>query len=223
MTRILAYCGFIEATNIVGPRSGVSNSPVQMLASDRLRLLWSEVEWPFDPKQLQKHALEFHGVVHEVFRQTAVVPFRLLSIFDDLNSLHAFAGEHSAAFVADLERLRDYVQMEAVVYVIGERAPADASSGRAYLERKAGAQRLAGEHATALEAALQPLSHEMRVRQVKNGYRIFALMRRGEEERFRRTTESVRLPDAVSRRVSGPWPASEFLSETVKAPQVGRK
>ena len=223
MSRILAYCGFIEATNVLSPSIGVSNAPVQMLGGDRLRLLWSEVEWPFDPKQLQKHALEFHGVVHEIFRQTAVVPFRLLSIFDDLKALQAFAGEHSAAFVADLERLRDYVQMEAVVYVIAERAPADASSGRAYLERKAGAQRLAGEHATALEAVLRPVSHEMRVRQVKNGSRIFALVRRGDEERFRRTVESVRLPDAVSRRVSGPWPASEFLSESVKAPQVGRK
>ena len=223
MSRILAYCGFLEATDVVSPRSGVSNVPVQALAVDRLRLLWSEVEWPFDPKQLQQHALEFHGVVHQVFKQAAVIPFRLLSIFDDLDALEGFAVEHSAAFVADLERLRDFVQMEAVVYVIGERPAADASSGRAYLERKAGAQRLAGEHATMLEAALRPVSHDLRVRPVKNGSRIFALVRRGDEQRFRTTVESVRLPDAVSRRVSGPWPASEFLSEGVKAPQVGRK
>ena len=83
VSRILVYCGFRHAPGLDLPTLGVSGAPVQVAALDQLNLLWSEVEWPFDPERMQKSAVEFHEVVHQVFKQTAVIPFRLLSVFED--------------------------------------------------------------------------------------------------------------------------------------------
>ena len=68
------------------------------------------------------------------------------------------------------------------------------------------------------------LGHEVRVREGKNGTRIFVLVRRGSEGDFRQAVSVLPVPGHLSRRISGPWPAAEFLSDQVKAPQiVGQK
>jgi gas vesicle protein GvpL/GvpF len=219
VSRVLAYCGFLDQEKLSVPPTGVNGGKVNVLKQERLGLLWSEVAWPFAQNELQKNALEFHGVIQHVFRQTAVVPFRLLSVFDDVAAVQEFAVEHGASFIADLERLAEYVQMESVVYVIAPRA-ADTSSGRAYLQQKAEIARLSAEHAERVKDAISAVGEQVHVREGKNGTRIFALVRRGDEERFLRTVEGVPVPEPVSRRVSGPWPASEFLSQVVKTPQI---
>lgn len=219
MSRIIVYCGFLHNENLQLPEFGVGGSGVNVLARERLRLLWSEVAWPFEPAGLQQKAVEFHQVVQHVFQRAAVVPFRLLSIFDDVAALEKFATDNAGEFTADLERLREYVQMESVVYVIQQRATEEEKSGKGYLERKAEIFRLSVDHAASIKAAVQPISDAIQVREVKSGTRIFALVRRGEEARFREVVEAVPLPRSVSRRVSGPWPAAEFLSAPVKKPQ----
>ena len=116
MSRILVYCGFRHAPELALPAVGVNAAPVQVAAMGDLRLLWSEVEWPFDPQRMQKSAVEFHEVVHQVFKQTAVIPFRLLSVFEDQQAFTAFAEENHERFLQDLNRLKDFVQMECVIY-----------------------------------------------------------------------------------------------------------
>lgn len=219
MSRVIVYCGFLQDKDIKLPAMGVSGSAVNALDRGQLRLLWSEVGWPFEPAGLQQKAVEFHKVVQHVFQQAAVVPFRLLSIFDHVSMLEKFAAEHAAAFTEDLERLREYVQMESVVYVVQQRAAEHEKSGRAYLERKAEVFRLSIDHAASIKTAVTTISQGVQVREVKSGTRIFALVRRGDEERFREVVNAVPLPASVSRRVSGPWPAAEFLSSVVKVPQ----
>ena len=131
MSRALVYCAFCHKPEIKLPLTGVQSSTVQVMTQGKLRLLWSEVVWPFAQERLQKNAVEFHEVVHHVFRQTAVVPFRLLSVFDHESALSEFAAAHAGAFLKDLERLKDCVQMECVIYPAPGRAPANASSGTA--------------------------------------------------------------------------------------------
>ncbi len=224
MSRILAYCGFLHDEKITTPATGVSGSQVNVLPAGRLRILWSEVPWPFDQTGLQQNALEFHGVVQHVFGQAAVVPFRLLSVFDDLAGFEDFAAANAAGFIADLERLQDCVQMEAVVYVIAPRAEPGSVSGKEYLQKRAGVMRLRSEHAAQVKDVVAAVSRDVKLRETKNGIRIFALVQRGEEARFRELVQNVPVPEPVSRRVSGPWPAAEFLSDAVKAPQmVGRR
>jgi len=220
MSRVLAYCGFQRAPEIALPATGVNAQPVQLMSSGGLGLLWSEVEWPFVPDQMQRSALEFHAVVRHVFTQTAIIPFRLLSVFEDQQALRAFVAENQERFLEDLERLKGFVQMECVVYPAPAQAQAGSSSGKAYLEKKALAMRSSEGFAQAVRNAVAHLSHEVRVREGKNGTRIFVLVERGHEADFRQTVSALPLPLHLSRRISGPWPAAEFLSDQVKAPQI---
>ena len=57
MSRILVYCGFRQSPEISLPAVGVNAAPVQVASFDNLSLLWSEVEWPFDPQRMQKSAV----------------------------------------------------------------------------------------------------------------------------------------------------------------------
>ena len=218
MSRILVYCGFRQLPELTLPAVGVNAAPVQVASFDNLNLLWSEVEWPFDPQRMQKSAVEFHEVVHQVFRQTAVIPFRLLSLFDDQQAFTAFAAENRQRFLQDLSRLKDFVQMECVIYP--RPSEIDRSSGKAYLQQKAVALRSSEGLAQAMQNAIAHLSREVRVREGKNGTRIFVLVERGRENDFRQAVTAVPIPSHLSRRMSGPWPAAEFLSEQVKMPQM---
>jgi hypothetical protein len=220
VSRILVYCGFRHAPEISLPAVGVNAAPVQVASFGNLSLLWSQVEWPFDPQRMQKSAVEFHEVVHQVFKQTAVIPFRLLSVFDDEQAFTAFAAENRPRFLEDLIRLNDVVQMECVIYPKPSEMPVDRSSGKAYLEQKAVALRSSEASAQSTRDALAHLSRKVRVREGKNGTRIFVLVDRGRENDFRQAVSAVPIPVHLSRRVSGPWPAAEFLSEQVKMPQT---
>jgi hypothetical protein len=220
MSRALAYCAFCHREGIALPASGVAAATVRVITTGELRLLWSEVEWPFAAERLQKNALEFHEVISHVFRQTAVIPFRLLSVFADERALAAFAAGHAETFLRDLERLKDCVQMECVVYPAPGRAAADKSSGAAYLRGKAEVLQAQEQHVSSIREGLGPVARDIRVREGKNGTRIFVLMERGKEKEFRTAVEQVAVPDSLARRISGPWPAAEFLSEQVRTPQV---
>jgi hypothetical protein len=220
VSRVLVYCGFRHAPELALPAVGVTAAPVQVTAMGDLRLLWSEVDWPFDPERMQKSAVEFHEVVHQVFRQTAVIPFRLLSVFEDQQAFTAFAVENREHFLQDLDRLKAFVQMECVIYPKPSETPVDRSSGKAYLEQKAVALRSSQGVVQATQDALADLSREIRIREGKNGTRIFVLVERGRENDFRQAVAAVPIPSHLSRRVSGPWPAAEFLSEQVKMPQM---
>lgn len=197
---------------------GVGGAAVRLMAAGELRLLWSETDWPFRAEDMQKKAMEFHGVVDSIFRHRAVVPFRLLSLFEDAGALEAFLAEHERAFVADLERLRDVVQMECVVYPRPAEAPREAGSGAAYLREKAGKQRMISHQVEQVRTALGALARDIRVRESKSGSRIFVLTERGQESKFRLTAGQVPVPPQLAQRVSGPWPAAEFLSDQVRAP-----
>lgn len=222
MSRALPYCAFLPSLKISLPQTGVGGAPIQMMAPPDLRLLYSEVEWPFRPEQMQKHAVEFHGVVNLVFKQVAVIPFRLLSVFENHGALASFVVEHAAAFIADLQRLKDVVQMECVVYPKPAQmaSGASSSSGAEYLRKKAVMVRSAEAFAKAALEATSSVAREVRVRESKNGTRIFALVERGDEAEFSRIMSALPVPEHLSRRISGPWPAAEFLSEQVRAPKA---
>jgi hypothetical protein len=220
VSRILVYCGFRQSPELVLPTLGVNAAPVQLRSLDDLSLLWSEVDWPFNPERMQKSAVEFHEVVRQVFKQTAVIPFRLLSVLDDLPAFTAFATANRERFLQDLNRLKDFVQMECVIYPAPSQTPIDRSSGKAYLEQKAVALRSSEGLAQAVQDSVAHLSREVRVREGKNGTRIFVLVERGRENDFRQAVTTIPIPTHLSRRVSGPWPAAEFLSEQVKIPQM---
>jgi len=219
--KILAYCAFLHDPALSLPSVGVSETNINVLEHDRLRLLWSQVGWPFDPSALQQRAIEFHRVVHHLFGQTAVVPFRLLSLFDGHQHMTDFIARHGPGFIADLERLHNVVQMECIIFFKSPGRP-DLSSGSAYLQQKAGLKRALDEFAEHLKSPLKAVSEEVRIREVNNGKRIYCRVQRGQEESFKVRIQEISVPPSLERRISGPWPASEFLSESVKMPEVAQ-
>jgi hypothetical protein len=217
--KLLAYCGFLEGPQLSLPATGVNGATLDVMNDGELRLLWSGVDWPLNPSAMQRNAVEFHEVVTHMFRQGAVVPFRLLSMFDDVHSLSSLITQHRADFVADLERLRNFVQMECVIFFAPRREDANAESGKAYLRQKAEMLHAVESYVADVRAALAGISADFRTREVKLGSRIFALVERGREQQFRELVQAVPVPQRLLRRVGGPWPAAEFLSAQVKAPK----
>jgi hypothetical protein len=217
-TKILAYCAYLCRPGISLPSMGVNGAALQEMIHGEIALLHSQVEWPFDDPALQRNAVEFHRVISHMFGQGAVVPFRLLSVFDDLEALTGFVAAHQAEFVADLERLHNLVQMECVLYFVPQAGIKP--SGKEYLQRKADLLQLAEDFVDSLNKSLQGISKEIRSRESKNGDRIFVLVERGQEAAFRSIVQELALPEHFQRRVSGPWPPAEFLSDSVKMPQI---
>jgi hypothetical protein len=209
--RALAYCAYLDDPGISVTQAGVSGEPVRVISEDRLRVLWSEVEWPFAPQKMQQNAVDFHAVITSVFARVAVAPFRLLSVFEDESALAEFVGQRAGELIADLERLKDFVQMECVLYVLSDREQPE--SGAAYLRQKSEVLRKVDDAAERVRNVLMEVAAEVRVREGNNGRRVYALVGRGCEARFREAVRGVPQLDDVSRRVSGPWPAAEFLSE----------
>ena len=218
MTKVLAYCAFLHRQGVSLPDSGVNGAALQQEMQGDLRLLWSEMDWPFDSSNLQRNAVEFHRVVSHMFSQGAVVPFRLLSVFDDRQSVADFIAAHHAGFVADLERLQNLVQMECVLYFAPR--PGVRTSGKDYLERKAELLQRAEEFLQSINNALGTISKGIRVRESRNGSRIFVLVERGDEEKFQSIVQDLPIPERLARRIAGPWPPAEFLSDSVKMPQI---
>jgi len=192
---------------------------VRILDAENLSVLWSEVEWPLPPDSMQQSAVEFHQVISHVFAQAVVIPFRLLTLFDSEEAVASFAATQQGNFVADLERLKNTVQMECVIFFKPVRDP-DRSSGQAYLQQKATAQRAIDHYVSAIKGSLSALAREIRAKAVNNGNRIYCLLERGQESLFRAAVETVAVPEGLERRISGPWPSAEFLSDSVKMPNV---
>jgi hypothetical protein len=220
VNKVLAYCGFLQNPELSLPATGVNGAAVHAMKEAELGFLWSEVEWPFQPRAMQHNAVQFHQVVTHMFGQGAVVPFRLLSMFDDQSALAALVARHQSDFVADLERLRGFVQMECVVYRQGVRPVADSAAANAHLQPRAAIERSIGPYVVSLRSALAGVSPEVRTRELRSGSRIFALVERGREHVFHACVESVAVPEHFLRRTSGPRPASEFLSAPAKAPTL---
>jgi len=195
---------------------------VRVLESGELNLLWSEIEWPLSSDSIQSDAVEFHRVISHIFARVAVVPFRLLTVFDTEQALAEFAATQRSAFLSDLRRLQDTVQMEFVIFFKPVR-DADRSSGQAYLRQKAEVQRTIDQYSAAVRSSLAAIARDTHTREVNTGSRIFCLVERGQESHFHSTIEGVAIPAGLERRISGPWPPAEFLSDVVKAPPAAGK
>jgi hypothetical protein len=109
--------------------------------------------------------------------------------------------------------------MEAVVYTVAEKSVA-AASGKEYLQAKAQQANAVREHAQMLRDRVAEISADVHLRENKNGIRLFALVRRGAEQKFKETITQLEIPKGLSRRVSGPWPTAEFMSGEVKMPAL---
>jgi hypothetical protein len=214
---VLAYCITETQPELKPPRTGVRGATIENIRIRDLQCFASQ----FDPQDvvgkapIQEAALDFNRVLQELLQQIAIIPFRFPTILTDETALSKFLTEHQSEYLEALRRLRDSVQMEIRLKLeTSIESPATApKSGAEYLRgRQAQHQYMNGIVAVFKEAA-GPLVTEWRHHATATGIRCFALVDRSDVQTFLAQIKNVSVPSGSEPRVSGPWPASEFLKE----------
>src|SRR5437016_5811845 len=131
---VLAYCITEAHSELAIPAAGVGSMPIKAVVAGPLQCFVSRFEsGSMEGKAtIRESALEFHRTVQELFRQTAVVPFRFPTILADENEISAFVANHSSEYARALLRIRDSVQMDIRIEEC-EAASSSAASGSEYL------------------------------------------------------------------------------------------
>jgi len=206
---VIPYCILLDDAVLTIPLSGIQHSTVQQLRRGKLLALYSELEKnKISASTFREAALVFHKVVHAVFDQAAVVPFRFptwLSSPELAEHLH----KHSERYTSFLTRNASHVQMEMRLTSLASSSPREATSGAAYLRaRSSEAHRLDSVRET-LQKLLSSEVSEWRERETPDGLRLYALVDRKNLASFRERLSESQPETSV--HSSGPWPATEFL------------
>lgn len=193
--------------------AGVRGAAVESVEQSGLRCVYSVVDAiAGDPESLQRDALAFHRVTHELFRQTAIVPFRFPTTMSSAEELNAYLREHAAQYHAAFGDFRDRVQMEIrLQFPAAPATPDNSSGGAAYLRARAARARQVEQAIALCRAAIPEEVVDWRQRESSHGVRCFFLMRRNVVGQFQQQIKQVRLPEGLNAAVSGPWPPTEFF------------
>jgi hypothetical protein len=214
---VLAYCITETQPEITAPHTGVRGMAIETVRLQDLQCFASQ----FDPQDLvgkapiQEGALDFNRVLQECLRQIAIIPFRFPTILTDETALSKFLTEHQAEYRDALLRLRNCVQMEIRLKMQTSTQPQTASlkSGAEYLRGRQAQHQYIDSIVARFREAAEPLAKDWRYHETATGIRCFALLDRSDVQAFLRQMKGVSLPGESESRVTGPWPASEFLKE----------
>ena len=208
---ILLYCVAKSDAPVPESLTGVAGDPVVRLNVATLAAFTSsnieKSSW-LRP-QLQASALDFHRVLNHVFKSAAVIPFRFPTVFDDKEQLIGRVQERANEYDALLGKFSDLVQMEIRITNSDLKKPSE--SGTQYLKLRQTASVVVGKFTAELQTALSALSHDWRERLSKDGTRAFILLARTQVADFQKTMRTAAVPSGLKVRVSGPWPATEFM------------
>lgn len=180
-----------------------------------MRCLVSDYSGQPSAKPVRESALVFSRVLREIFGQIAIIPFCFPTLLGDEAELTAFLREHSAHYREDLTRLRNSVQMEVRIgFQPGEpKGEASGQSGKDYLRtrqlRHEKLKAAAQEFRRIGEAHIQ----DWRQRETAGGMRGYALVARDIVPAFLDAIGGAALSPDLTARITGPWPATEFLKE----------
>jgi len=205
---ILPYCVVSANLKVKKPQVGVDGERVEALKLESLCALYSDFDdSALAPDTLRQSALEFHRVIASVFRQMALVPFRFPNLLKTREELESHLRANLPKYQSFLERTRDAVQME---IVLPNTSPAPVSvesktSGAEYLREK---QQRSRPHAELSSALLEKIK-ELVLATKTTDMRLYLLVPRDQIEALR-----GHLNGFQEIRISGPWPAAEFLEET---------
>jgi hypothetical protein len=210
---LLVYC--VTETSAVNPSShrGVGGMAVESVEHNGLRCFVSESE-SVTGKEIRDDALIFHRVLQDIFQLAAIIPFRFPTILSDRSEVSAHLTEHSKEYTSALSRLRDLVQMELRIQLKESAADTPAkTSGTEYL-RNIQARRAKLKMA-AQEFRQLGAGHikAWRQRDSTQGIRCFALIDRSAVIDFQSEVGNIPIQSELTARLSGPWPATQFLSE----------
>lgn len=200
----LPYCVVLTKALVKPPAIGVLDANVQSADIDELTVLSSELGMSqITPQTFQQSALEFHRVVHAAFAEAAVIPFRFPTWLS-ADELANHVQKESTTYRSFLTKHADHVQMELRIAQASVVSPPDAT-GTQHLRRRAAQFHEIDNAAQELKHLLAAEALEWRERDIPEGKRLYALVERRAIAAFRERLSEHGL------RVSGPWPATEFL------------
>jgi Gas vesicle synthesis protein GvpL/GvpF len=188
---------------------------VRSMTGSELRLLYSELD-AAQSLPMPQSAVEFHTVLQALLQDFDVVPFRF-ETWMAAEALTSHLEQNAELYRAALETIAGCVQMEVLISRAAQTAAASAPSGREYLQQKAKREQAARIAAEVTRENLDPYAQDWKQQTTSDGYRLSALVRRAELHGFKDHAQKLNAPGALL-RVTGPWPASAFISV---APQVG--
>jgi hypothetical protein len=215
----LVYC-LIEAQDIEVPAFGLGDLPVESVGESGLRCFFAPAITADQVLGLpaKQAALAFHHVVQTIFHQVAVIPFRFPTILQSEAELRSYLSNQEQVYHEALNRLCRMVQMDVQLsHSLGEAAnsaetsSARKSSGAEYLRSRQSLQNELAKGAAAFRDLGDGLVRDWRERPSAQNLRCFALIERDLVNDFKRKAATVQLVSNVQARVSGPWPASEFV------------
>ena len=203
---ILPYCIVLRHGARISPELGILDARVQYLEEAGLAAVYSQIEkFKISADNFQKSALHFHQIVHAIFSHTAAVPFRFPTWLSEAE-LRQHLRDESNRYKIFLTQHANHVQMEARIRSATPEPASSSITGTEHLRARAAQMRnLRG----VAEQAKQVVSAEVvdwRERDTPEGVRLYALVDRDHVISFR---EKLARYDNV--RISGPWPATEFL------------
>lgn len=207
---LLAYCIAEAGANIEIPHSGVQEKPIQTVAESGLTCFVSEYNGGGDRDQIRATAVEFNRVLQDVLQQAAIVPFRFPTLIADESEMRGFLREHAEKYLEDLRRLRGAVQME--VNLTADDSPKATISGADYLRARQARHHKFTATAAAIREALAPWAKDWREHESSGGTRCYVLIPRVDVQSVLQRLQGVKIPGELQARVTGPWPATEFLS-----------
>jgi hypothetical protein len=227
--------------------TGVASRPVEVVAEGDVAALVSAVpadEFGEAPLRenlnnrawLERTAREHEDVLERALAQTAVVPFRLCTIYESPERVCELLAARGAGLAALLRRLDGRVELGVKAYFDPTESPAEGEpqSGREYLLRRQ-REREAAEEATRFKAEAARASHE-RLAAVAEEARANppqpaelsgrteemllngAYLVRRDDGRLRDVVAELDLlygPQGVTYELTGPWPPYNFVPRDV--------
>ncbi len=214
---VLPYCVVLANEGPGDDLTGVGGAPIERLLVEGLCVYYSQhpqtKEWVLSPEALKTSALEFYRVIHSVFRNSPVVPFRFPALLADEGQLREHLSGKAAQYKDFLESTRGMVQMEvqALLPVPASQKREAPKSGTEYLRQQQTRGREIEEIAAAIQGKVQDLAVEWRRKQTAEHLRLYAKAPASRSQEFRERLKGE--AKALGLKVSGPWPLSEFLPE----------
>jgi len=213
---LLAYCTLENVPNISIPGSGVQGQPILAVQHSGLQCLLSQFKTAASARNeaVRDSALAFNRFLQSVFEQTAIIPFRFPTLVNEQPEIVAYLRQHESELSAALKNFRGMAQMEISAQMEGAPRPSSHQSGKAYLRSRQSQLAMMEKFLSELRQVLSPFANEWRIRESADRVRCYVLVRRDAVEDFSQRAKTIELPPQIRARITGPWPVSEFVSET---------
>lgn len=218
---LLLYCMTEPNIRVTPPATGVRGGAVASMVEENaaggIRCFYSDSDLSNTSQhtnQIAVDAMEFDSVIRGIFRDAAVIPFRFMTALENEDELRAYLKKNCKDYVSELAHIRCKMQMEVRVTAKPRpRDPDEDTSGTDFLKTKQAATKAVEEVAERIMAAYPKA--QWKRKSSSDGCRLYALVERDEEAgagKFSEAIKNVKIDPQFDVRISGPWPATEFIN-----------